>query len=246
MTGHVVKKLRVGSLFRPTRPEEFVALQLARRLGGLSALPTCYDLVCTKPLMTLVAALRETHAVAADERLTALVESANAFTNTAANDTLPSVLAVKVERRTLAIVLAKAGVPERAQVRELSSKPDAATTAARRFVQQAVLKFPDCAVALEVQASDAITRRSALIHAVWEEVSSLQCPIMRVEDKLLLEAFAHPAYRTRQQMRHAVARYWAPIAKRQRPVLIDALALAFYAFVEMTLSSKPRICEAAA
>ena len=138
-------------------------------------------------------------------------------------------LAIKVERRTLAVALFSGRHLEYTQRREISSNGDKAEASAVGFVGWAISNFAVESAAVEGLPSDRPTRQASLTQAVIGVLRERGIPVWEVGKQQLFESFGVPPLRTRGELREVIRSIW-PILPGQstEAATLDATALGLY------------------
>jgi hypothetical protein len=147
-------------------------------------------------------------------------------------------LAIKVERRSVAAAVFVDLHLDYTQVRQLSSSRTKAESSALGFVHWLARTFDVTTVAIEAQAQDAVIRRAGLTRTIVESVRSNGMSVWESTKQQLFEAFALPPVKTRKQLREIVSSFW-PILEDDKlaAAVMDAAALGLYAQAQRKLQS---------
>ena len=146
--------------------------------------------------------------------------------------------AIKVERRSIGVVIFVGQHLDYTQLRQLSSSYDKAELSAVSFVNWLIETFGVQAAALEQTASGRSSRRLKLSQAIVRVLRAQSgIAIWEIDKEEILQAFAVPALRTRGQLREVINSIWPilPGQKDQAPIL-DATALGLYIQTKRQLS----------
>jgi hypothetical protein len=228
---------RLGPSFRPSTPTEFFALQLALRLR---------DTVNVARYIALTEHYRDDQILRAVRGLAEgpessgieLLEAELGRMTTAPPMGNSKLLAIKVERRTVAAAVFVGLHLDYTQVRQLSSSHTKAESSALGFVHWLAGMFDAESVAMEVQSADSPIRRADLTRAIVASVRGAGLAVWETTKHQLFEAFAVPPLKTRKQLREIVSSFW-PILEDDRLVapVMDAAALGLYVQVQRKLQS---------
>ena len=143
----------------------------------------------------------------------------------------PQLMAVRVERRGIAISLFSGVHLEGWRVRQLSSDPSRAEASAEAFIRE-VFSENDCPSAAIEYVSGEI-RRSVLHNVVRQQCQTNGISLWEVPGKSILNALAHPPLKTRGEVREMMLRIWPMTALKQSQVCaLDAFALGLYVQTE--------------
>ena len=136
-------------------------------------------------------------------------------------------LAVKVERRSVAAVVFIGRHLEDLHVRHLSSVPSRAQSSAVGFVNWIMSNFPIESAALECTVNVKDVRRVLLTNTIHEAcIAPLPLSLWQFPKHKLFEAFGYPALRSRKELRQVVLSMWPVLADRRAvDQALDATAL---------------------
>jgi hypothetical protein len=134
-------------------------------------------------------------------------------------------VALKVERRSLAMAIFIDQRLDYTDVRQLSSSEEKADESAVGFLNWALSIFPIGSAALEVVAGAEI-RRARLNRAILDAFRGRGIPVWEITPEELLGAFGEPPLRARREVREVVLSIW-PILddRKEEPSILDAAAL---------------------
>lgn len=220
--------------FRPSSPDEYFALCLARLLGEPEAAAHYVVLASQYPQAKLLCAYRRAIASTGDKGRRArifhdylLAHGANGSNGVAH----PRLMAVRVERRGVATALFSGVHLEGWRVRQLSSNPNQAEASTEAFIRE-VFSENDCpSAAIEYVSGE--TRRSVLHEIIRQQCRANAISLWEVPGKSILNALAHPPLRTRGEVREMMLRIWPMAALKQSQVCaLDAFALGLYVQTE--------------
>lgn len=222
------RRLPHRGAIRPGTSEEFIALQAAQLLDAAPHSGLCLSLLQRHGTSEFVAAVRRCTAVPWPSGTLAqlVAELANPSSQNAAGAYDQLVLGIKVERRRIAVALCRNLALDRVQTRTLGSAHEAALRSAVRFVREAMEKFPDAYIAVEVAEVQFQTRRNAIAASLREALGNLAV-VVEVSHHDLFRAFAAPSCRDQAQLRNAARRLWPHLGKNR--AALDAAALALFA-----------------
>jgi hypothetical protein len=221
--------------FRPTTQREYVALQLARRFSDLSAVRHYAEIAPRYGIGQLLRAYSQTIKAKAgtDLRERFHVELERAGDQSGTRFSKQRLIAIRIERRAVAVSVTTGKQLEHVQLRELSSDPGKAITSAVGFVADVIGRFPLRSAALEIIPGKNEVQRSHLYQAIKRLLLEQSVSLWEVSKQQLLEAFGHPPLRFRKDLRTVVTAIWPQLAGGQSMALIqDAEALAIYCQTE--------------
>jgi len=143
-----------------------------------------------------------------------------------------NLIAIRVERRTIAAAVFHGHNIEHTQERQLSSVRDKAIASAVGFIQWLLDSLPVESAVLETLPAGEF-QRQALTDAIEEVLRDRMLSIWHVPKAQLFEAWAHPALKSRKQLRELVTAVWPVLAGTSGKTLIQvAAALGLYVQTE--------------
>jgi len=229
---HIGKSLH--GEFQPTNPDDYFALRLATRLGEPEAAAHYVVLASQYSQEKLICAFR--HATGCPKPG---IRPSRAFHEFLAkqegSDKLsrPRFMAVRVERRAVAVAVFAGTHLEGRRVLQLSSKAERAETSAAYFIRS-VLREADCKLTgIEpAPAQDEILR--AIVHrTVVAQIRNANLSLWEISTKTLFSALSHPPCQSRQQLRDIMLAIWRfPNLKETQLCALDAMALGLFVQTE--------------
>lgn len=220
------------SRFQPSNSDEYFALRLARGLGEPEAAAHYAVLASQRSESTLLSAYRaalgaqhEQPARVFHEYLTARKEQDN--------DRLPQprLMAIRIERRVVAMALFAGTHLEGWRVRQLSSDPKLAESTATGFIRDVLDEHKCPGMAVEAVPGDVV--RADLHRAVVQECRAMGIAVWEVSKKSVIDALAHPAPKSRDEVRKLMLGIWPlPRLKQAQMCALDAFALGLYVQTE--------------
>ena len=220
--------------FQPKTTEEFFALRLATRLNDAGA---------ARHYAELADQHSEGQLLLAYHRATAggNIPFARRFHGELAalgsrNGIYPQkirLIAIRIERRTIAIAILNANHLDYTDVRHLSSSPDKALGSAASFVTRAVDRFQLKSAALELIPNGHEVQRLLLYQMTTQALADRAVSITETSKKDLFLAFSRPSLRSRTGLRQVMSAIW-PVLDHDsgRPFTHDAAALGLYVQTE--------------
>ena len=222
------------SWFRPLSPDEYFALRLARLLGEPEAAAHYAILVSQYSQTKLLSAYhRATLAARSAERLSRVFHDYLSASGANGGNGVPRprLLAVKIERRAVAVALFSGLHLEGRRVLQLSSDPTRAEASTAAFIRE-VLSENDCpSAAVESVSGDV---RRAILHAtILQQCRDNGISVLGISAKIVLETLAHPPLRSRGELRALMLQMW-PVQglKQSQMCALDAFALGLYVQTE--------------
>lgn len=143
-------------------------------------------------------------------------------------------LAIKVERRSVAIAVFVGTRLDFHDVRELSSKAEKAEASAAGFVSWALANFEIESATVERMANGAEIRRSILNKTILNLLRAGSIPIWEVAKREVLEAYSHPPLQSRADLRQVAQSILWSMFTTDKPHSqeVDAAALGLYVQTE--------------
>ncbi len=223
------------SHFHPQSAIEYVALRLAQKLGEPAAAQHYLMLIDQHSEERVLAAYRRAVGKTTEpgslprEFHTALERTK---TNGGMSDQI--LMAIKVERRSVAVAIFNGTQLDYTQVRQLCTNLEKVDTSAVGFLNLMFSHFKIESVALEVLPPTAGEQRLAVNRIIEAALASRTLPVSQVEKQNLVSSFAHPAPSSRSDMRAIVRGIWPVLGSDEG--IIDAVALGLYSQVERLFS----------
>lgn len=217
--------------FTPKSSDDYFALRVAQKLGDEKAASHYASLVSQNGKDALLVAY-----IRAKKRSRPGEDRAQRFhdelkgVNGQHIEASGKLLALKVERRTVAAACFYGTRLEFTESRELSSDPAKAVSSAIGFLNWICQVFDSDSAALETE-QDSEIRRAALHHAIVASLRQQSFSIRETPKFEILRTFGVPAPRTRREMREVIGSIW-PILDSGRPAVLDAAALGLYVQTE--------------
>jgi len=222
--------------FRPTTIREVFVLRLAHKLGEPAAAEHYADLAGEHADETLLLAHRRTlkrGQLPRDLGRNFHVELAAAQEQSDHART-ERLLAIKVERRSIAIAVFVGSKLDFHDVRNLSSQADKAEASAIGFLNWAISSFEIESATLERMTNGNEIRRAVLNQAILNMLRAGGIPVWEVGKRELLEAYGHPPLRMRVELRQATHTILWSMFNTDRPdgQELDAAAVGLYVQIE--------------
>jgi hypothetical protein len=215
-------------------PSELFALRLAQKLGDGAAAQHYATLLGQYSEGLLLVAYRRTirSGQHADLGRRFHVELKHARPN-GSNGNGARLIAVRIERRSVAAAVFHGDQLEYTQVRQLSSVKEKALASAVGFINWMSSCFAlDSAVIEAVEIGEEYQRRK-LHEAINVVLRERALPIWAISKKDLFAAYGQPALKSRMELREVVSSMWPVLAGAHAQVFIqDAVALGLYVQTE--------------
>jgi hypothetical protein len=141
-------------------------------------------------------------------------------------------LAIRVERRTIAAAIFDGDRLDYTDVRHLSSNREKALGSCIGFINWLLEQFPLETVALET-IPETDLQRKAFGSAVIQVVRDRGLPLWEVSKNELFLAYGHPALHSRRELREVIRGIWPVLAgSNGKSFIQDAVALGQYVQIE--------------
>ena len=223
------------SAFRPKTPSEFFAFRLAHKLG---------DATTAQHYVTLLGQYSESHFLIAFRRTFKArprsdlgrrfhVELRNVHANGFGSNGAEKLLALRIERRSVAAAIFQGDHLEYTQVRQLSSAKDKALGSAVGFINWITDHLPvDSATVEAIEIGEEFQRRT-LHEAIMQTLRDRVLPAWMVSKKDLFAAYGYPPLKSRKELREVISMMWPVLAGANGKTFIqDAAALGLYVQTE--------------
>jgi hypothetical protein len=221
------------SSFHPSSPDEYFALRLAHRLGEPEAAAHYAVLASQYSQTKLLCACRRAMAAGYGSRPAKIFHdylSANR-TNGGNGVSHPRLMAVRIERRALAVAVFSGIHLEGRRVLQLSSNPSRAESSTAGFIREMLSENNCPSVAIESVPDD--IRRAVLHGAIVQQCRANEISVWEISKQSVFDALAHPPLKTRSEVRDLMLRIWPMAALKQSQVCaLDAFALGLYVQTE--------------
>jgi hypothetical protein len=146
--------------------------------------------------------------------------------------------AIKVTRRSVSIVIFKGQTLHYAEIRHLSSRPDAAHANAVSYLERMLSQFQIEVAALEEAVTSEEARSAELLSILEDELNRQEIRFRRVTKQTVFDVFAMEPLTTRKELRQVVTAFWPQLGTSDfDPSILDAAAVGLYAQVESLLSA---------
>jgi hypothetical protein len=221
-----------GTQFRPTTTAELFALRLSQRLKEPQTARHYATLVdrhsIGQLLYTYRRVLRNGHADLGrgfHKELEQIHSNGN-------HNNFIRLIAIRIERRTIAVAIFYGEQLEYTESRQLSSDNNRAFASAVGFVRWILSRFSAESAAVEAIAVGEYQRR--LLHdGISELLRGQALPIWEIPKNALLDGCGHPPLKTRSELRRIATAIWPVLAGRRAKVFIqDAAILGLHVQIE--------------
>jgi hypothetical protein len=229
--------------FSPKTTSAYFALRLATKLGERKAVEHFIELLKDFPEAQILTAYRRTVAHCPKGDLARLFHEELEhfrYRDEAGDDGNGKrwLLAIRIERRAVGFAAFQGDHLSYAQSRQLSSSSGKAISSAVAFIESAVEKCsngkPIRSAALESIPNGHEIQRSVLHQQICQTLTELSVTVMEVPRLELLDAFAHPALRSRKELRGIASEIWPVLSVQPGgPWTHDAAMLGLYVQTEV-------------
>lgn len=148
-----------------------------------------------------------------------------------------ALVAVKVERRIVAIAIFRDHTLRYAEPRNLSSDHTVATASALDFIARNLQRFDIQSAVLEDAHAADEARSAELLSEIEREILKQGVPARRFSKQVLFEAYSVEPLSSRKELRAVVGAFWPQLGTGDFPgAVLDAAALGLYADTEDRLN----------
>ena len=223
--------------FQPASPDEYFALRLARGLGEPAAAAHYAVLTSQHTFGRLVHAYHKATSSKSDKPSAVfhdILTSAHVHHGYEMDG--PEMMAIRIERRSVAVALFAGIHLLGRRSLQLSSDAGRAENSATSFVREILSEHNCSSVVMEKVVGD--VRRSLLYGAILRHCRAGGVSVWEVSKQQVLEALAHPPLKTRRAARDLMLRLWPmPSLKKTELAALDAFALGLYIQTERLLAA---------
>jgi hypothetical protein len=223
------------SKFSPSDVDDYFTLRLAKGLGEPEAANHYAVLASEHSEAKMLCAYRK--AITTQEGRPAKVFHeylASGGGDGSQNLPRPRLMAVRIERRVVAIALFSGTHLEGWRVRTLTSDPDQAEATTKAFILAMLNEHNFASVALETVPAE--IARASIHRVVVEQCRAGGKVVWEVSKKLVAESLAHPAPKSRDEVRAIMLQIWPLSSLNQsQTYVLDAFALGLYVQTERLL-----------
>lgn len=230
----ILDKFAEAYSFRPGSPGELLALRIAQKLGDVKAAKSYVALTQqhteSRMLYAYRAALRSADTNNYWKHFKEAIQNGNGNGGNGHNSTL---LAIRVERRTVAATIFKGNRLEFADARQLTSSLEKAIFSSIKFLAWILDEFEPESAALELIINGHEIHRRKLQDAIGSELRRRGLPIWEIPKPALFEAYGQPPLSSRTELRSVIERIWPMLPGNQSmPFIQDAAAIGLHVQVE--------------
>jgi hypothetical protein len=144
-------------------------------------------------------------------------------------------LAIRIRRRSVAAAVFSGRHLEYMDMLHLCNEPEIVTDAVARFLARILENFKPGDVVLGTSRAAQGERVKSLTQLTENMLTVEGIPIWRVDDKALLESYAVPKLKNKDQLRPIVQSFWPHLGNRQISAF-EAAALGLHVQVDRLLS----------
>lgn len=218
----------------PNTADEFFAFCLARELGEPFAAEHYVELLAQYSEDTLISAFHRATRKnnGSDLARSFHVELSKSHGN-GGNGISHALLAIKVERRSIAAAIFNGDHLDYTQVRQLSSVAPKALASTDGFLNWLLANFDIESAAVETIPAGIEVRRSELSRAIVATLRRSGLPIWEVTKEQVFESYGHPKLSSRPQVRKVIGAIWPVLGSGNgQNQLLDAVALGLWVQTE--------------
>jgi hypothetical protein len=212
--------------FVPATSSEMFALRLAQKLGDIRAVRHFVTLADSFPAGQLLCAYRRARRASSNGDLAKRFHSELERTRPEGHSVChPSLLAIRVERRTVAAAVFYGDHLEYTDARQLSSSRDKAVASAAGFIHWLLTQFDVDWAAVESIPNGHEIQRRALHDVICQALRERVVSIGEIPKAVLLEGCGHPPLKSRAQLRGIATSVWPIIEGTHAKVFIQDAAI---------------------
>lgn len=229
------------SAFRPASVQEFFALRLAQKLKEERSAAHYIELLdryTEDECLAAFAAVKDRPAADRARLFHRTLELRNARRRYGRTSTGDRLAAIRVERRSVAIVILTAGHPEHMQVRQLSSSSEKALGSAYGFVNRTLEMFHPQSAVLERMTAALDIQRAHVTAAIVGLLRERGVGVWEFSKRELFLGFGVPPLRSRLELRDVIGSIWPMLnGGYGGPFVRDAAALGLFCHAERQFNS---------
>jgi hypothetical protein len=229
----ILEKFKV-SAFKPRTVSDLLALRLAWKLGDSSAASHYAQLVSRHSEAQLLTAFRRTILVKREQDLGKRFHvELERVGSDVSNGNGAHLIAIRVERRSIAAAVFFGQQLEYCDLRQLPSDKDKVVGSAVRFFNWIASQFQLDSAAIETIPNGNEIQRQMLTTAVIQVLRERLLPIWEVAKQDLFRAYGHPPLKSRKELRETITDIWPVLSGTNGKTFIqDATALGLYVQIE--------------
>jgi hypothetical protein len=222
------------SSFRPKTTTDLFALILALKLGDPKAVRHYAQLAIKNSQDQMIFAFKQAMRTGeTDDKGRRFHQELENVNSNISNGNGSRLIAIRVERRSIAAAIFSGERLEYCQVRQLPSDKDKVIGSAVRFIVWMTSQFsPDSAAIEAIPNGNEIQRRSLTV-AIVKVMRERMLPIWEVAKRDLFWAYGCPPLRCRRELREVIADMWPVLlGTKSKTFIQDAVALGLYVQIE--------------
>jgi hypothetical protein len=234
MTSILDQFTRPAAAFLPHTAQDLFALRLAQKLNDAKAVRHYAMLTAEHPESQLLNAYRRAirNAQNGDVGKRFQLELERSHSN-GHHERTGKLVAIRVERRTVAAAIFHDDHLEYTDSRQLSSDREKALASTAGFIQWILARFPVEAATLESILNGHEILRRSLHDGISEVLRDRVLPIWEIPKTALLEGCGYPALKSRAQLREVATAIWPILEGTHAKVFIqDAAVLGLHVQTE--------------
>ena len=222
------------SSFRPKTTTELFALILALKLSDPAAVRHYAQLAIQNTQDRMLIAFKRTMRMSkTDDRGRRFHQELENVRPNVSNGNGSRLIAIRVERRSIAAAIFSGERLEYCQVRQLPSDKEKVIGSAIRFIIWMANQFPSDSVAIEAIPNGNEIQRQIITAAIIKVIRERMLPIWEVAKRDLFLAYGYPPLKCRKELREVIAGLWPILLGTKSKIFIqDAVALGLYVQVE--------------
>jgi len=232
----ILDKFQIAAFttFRPKTVAELFALRLADKLGDAVAAAHYVGLQEQYSEAQLLSSFRRTINTDSHQDLGRRFQAElKQIRGNRPTDKEFNLIAIRVERRSVAVAVLYGDRLEYVQVRHLSSAKNKALGSAIAFIEWICDQFPIESAAMELISIEDEIQRKALSAGINHALRARLLPIWEIAKTDLFRAYGYPPLKSRKELRGVITRIWPSLEGTNSKMLIqDAVALGLYVQTE--------------
>jgi len=223
-----------ATTLRPSNAVELFCLRLAQKLGEPQAARHYLGLANSHSQARILCAYARTRRSGQTDAIAKRFHvELNRIQSNGYHDQPARLLAIRVERRTIAAAILDGDRLEFTDARQLSSSPDKALASTMAFTNWLLQYFSVESAVLEAIPNGHEFQRRTLNDAIRKTLRDRMLPIWEVSRPELLEGYGFPALKSREALREVATTIWPVLSGTRAKVFIqDAAVLGLHVQIE--------------
>jgi hypothetical protein len=144
-------------------------------------------------------------------------------------------LAIKIRRRSVAVAIFSGRTLEYPDTLHLCNEPGAVNDAVARFLAWVIENYKPASAVIGISKAKQGQRVSTLTETTEKMLLAEGIPVHKIGDRSLLESYAIPKLKNKDQLRPIVRSFWPHLGHKQASAF-EAAALGFHFQVEHLFS----------